>query len=393
LYNPKIVSLRFALRKFILTHIPHRVIRLLLKKANINYLLFGASKKNVGHYLLNNNESFFTLYGMEEQLGSDVVEGFRLCYKEYKSHPGLLRKYVLLVHDCIIEPIYGWGITAENDKLVFDSISNNSWIETYHPSYLQYKKAKASAIHIEEAVSINILKGGENNYWHFLHDLLGEVIMAKKNIPGNIPFIISKTLFDKPYFKQALLHSEELNSYEWIVRENEYYYVKKAWFIQTMPNSNEQFFALQELLKVPDGNPVSNRKVFLTRSSKRIRFLQNSKEIEEIAAGYGFEIIDTDGLSLQEQIKLFSEIKWLIAIHGAGLTNVFYRKNAPMYVLELLPKDYLQPHYFWLSKGMGHYYDCLEGTASSINTSFEILCLDFENKMKDWASRSGLNFI
>jgi capsular polysaccharide biosynthesis protein len=91
--------------------------------------------------------------------------------------------------------------------------------------------------------------------------------------------------------------------------------------------------------------------------------------------------VDTDGLSLHDQVELFSKTRYLAGIHGAGLTNLFFRKNAPLTLLELLPGDYIQPHYFWLCKGMGHDYDCIAGTASAFDTSFEIDPLLFENKL------------
>ncbi len=375
-----------AFDKIILKVIPHSFIRAVKKKANVNYLFFGASVKNVGTYLVQDEDVPYNLYNMEATLGAVVAEGFSACIQEYKSHPGLIRKYILAVEDCTIEPEMGWGIT-QNDKLIFDSISNNSWRESYHPDYFKYKAQKKEAILLDEVVSINIINGGEDNYWHFLHDLLGEVTLALQYIPRKIPFLISKNLAEKSFFKQAVSQSPELASLQWIVRDRHYYKAKKAWFIQTMPSSNEQFFNLQHLLHVPDASILQNsRKVFLTRSRSRIRFLKNGAALKAIAHKYGFEVIDTDGLSMKEQIKIFSETRWLIGIHGAGLTNVLYRKNAAMKVLELLPADYLQPHYFWLSKGMGHEYDCILGSTSGIDTSFEISAKTFEDRLQCFAN-------
>jgi hypothetical protein len=78
---------------------------------------------------------------------------------------------------------------------------------------------------------------------------------------------------------------------------------------------------------------------------------------------------------------LFGSTGFLVGIHGAGLTNVIFRKNAPMNVLEILPGDYLQPHYFWLSKGMGHTYRCIAGSESFYDTSFYVDPVLFEKKL------------
>jgi hypothetical protein len=378
-------KLETIIRKMVLKIIPHKAVRLIKKVMTPDYIFFGAAKKDIGKYIIEEKGIACSLYGMERKLGAQVSEGFVKCYDDYAAHPDFLRKYILEVEDCIIEPKFGWAISAVNDKLVFDSISNNSWIESYYPDHSKYKLEKTKAVPLEVAISINMLKGGENNYWHFLHDLMGEVALALKDLPQGIPFLVSRNLYEKKYFQNALLISPRLAAQQWIVRdETTYYRIAKAWFIQTMPNSNEQFFAVRELLNVPDSDPQSNRKVFLTRSQQRIRHLKNNAVIEKIAQQYGFEIIDTDSFSLQQQIKLFGETNYLIGIHGAGLTNQLFRKDAPMLLLELLPADYLQPHYFWLNKGMGHQYDCLVGTASALDTSFEIDAEAFEIKIKSW---------
>ncbi len=373
---------KFVFRKLLLSIIPFRLVYFFKKKLPVNYLLFGKANRHEGNYLLDEMEDRTTvLCSMNDELGRQVASGFSDCYKIYFSCKGFLRRYILEVPDCIIEPEYGWGITAQNDRLVFDSISNNTWRETYHPSYRKYKREKDKAIRLDSLISINLIPGGEDNYWHFLHDLLGQVALARHTIKGELSFLISRRLSEKKYFKDALAISTCLSDCNWVIRDDCYYRVGRAYFLQTMPNSNQQFFQVKELLGIKDSPKGMNRKVFLTRSRKRIRFLRNSKEIESLAAQHGFEIIDADGLSLQEQIHLFGETRYLVGIHGAGLTNVIYRQNAPLHLFELLPADYLQPHYFWISKGMEHDYSCLVGSSSYYDTSFYIDPSEFEKKL------------
>lgn len=374
------MKFKFTLHKIILSLIPYFLIYYFKKKVSANYALFGKAKTNAGHYLLNDTKTTFTVYGMESELGATVIKGFYSCYQDYISRKNLLRKYVLSVDNCIIEPTAGWGILAANDTLVFDSISNNAWREAYHPSYITYKKNKAGAISYPEIVSINIIGGGDNNYWHFLHDLLGQVALAKKVLPQNLPFLVSKRLSNKSFFKEALLQSPFLAGCTWLIRDK-YYMAGKAYFLQTMPNSNEQFFDVRKMLLIKNSDKTRQRKIFLKRNKNRIRHIKNSAEIETIARQNNFEIIDADYLSLQQQIELFGETQLLVGIHGAGLTNVIYRKNASLHLLEILPADYLQPHYFWLSKGMEHTYRCVVGSPSAYDTSFYVDPQKFKEKL------------
>ena len=191
----------------------------------------------------------------------------------------------------------------------------------------------------------------------------------------------TNTASDKP-FKMALQKSKQLSAIKWIIQDEQYVKADKAYFLQTKPNDMKQFFGVLKLLEITDADKLANRHIFLTRNKNRIRFIENAEEIEAIAVKYNFEIVDSDKISFLDQIKLFSSTSHLIGIHGAGLTNVMFRLNAPLTVLELLPGDYIEPHYFWLSKGMGHKYFCQLGSKSHIDTSFSINATQFENKIK-----------
>jgi len=374
------MAIPVKLKKAILKLIPYTIVRFTIKYININFLYFGTAKKNTGEYLLRDCKNAFTCYDMEDALGPEVVDGFKKRFEDYKKHEGFLCEYILTCTDCIIEPVYGWGITAKNE-LIFDSISNNSWIETYHPAWVAYKKNKNKAVYYPEIISIRLIKGGEKNYWHFLHDLLGQVALARQN-KIDAPILISKAFSERGFFKMALQKSAVLASAKWIIQDKQYIKAGKAYFLQTKPNSMKQFFGVLDLLEVANSDKETKRKIFLTRNKSRIRFLNNSSRIEKIAQQYGFEIIDADTLSFPEQIQLFGETAYLIGIHGAGLTNVIFRLNAPLTVFELLPKDYIEPHYFWLAKGMGHKYLCQVGTKSGLDSSFEVDEKEFENNIQ-----------
>jgi hypothetical protein len=375
------MSISLKSKQIVSKILPYKLIKFVIKYLNINFALWGSTKKDIGSYLVRNCDTSFNDYNMEAALGQEVINEFKNRFENYKAHNGFLCEYILQCEDCIIEPEFGWGITKRNE-LIFDSISNNSWIETYHPSYFAYKKNKHAAIYYPEIISINLLKGGDNNYWHFLHDLLGQVALSKlHNIDA--PILISKSLSEKAYFTMALQQSEQLAKTLWVVRDKQYIKAGKAYFLQTKPNDMKQFWGILDLLEIKDSNKRDARKIFLTRNKNRIRFISNTEQIEAIAKQNGFEIVDTDSLGFLEQINLFSKTTYLIGIHGAGLTNIIFRKNAPLTVLELFPKDYIEPHYFWLTMGLGNKYLCQVGSLSYTNTSFQIDTNEFQQKINE----------
>ena len=69
----------------------------------------------------------------------------------------------------------------------------------------------------------------------------------------------------------------------------------------------------------------SNRRIYLTRSKNRLRFIENGKQVIEVLKKYNFEIIDTDNIPITKQIEIFGSARYLIAIHGAGLVNILLK--------------------------------------------------------------------
>jgi hypothetical protein len=85
----------------------------------------------------------------------------------------------------------------------------------------------------------------------------------------------------------------------------------------------------------PPARPPT-RRLFVGRRDARRRRLANEDQCAAHAARYGFETVSMDGRSVAEQARLFAEAAFIIAPHGAALTNVLFA-TAQASVLELLP--------------------------------------------------------
>ena len=59
---------------------------------------------------------------------------------------------------------------------------------------------------------------------------------------------------------------------------------------------------------------------------------------------------------MEEKIELFSKIRHLVAIHGAGLTNVIYRRDAPLSLIEIYGTSYIPPDIKNISDAFGYTY-------------------------------------
>jgi hypothetical protein len=372
-----------TLKNILISFFSYRILWNFKKFININFILFRPSKKNIGEYLLLRKTT--TPEISPQELKKDILVGFRKCCNDYIESKYLLREYVLKIQGCILEPKYGWGILIESNSLIFDSISNNGWRESYHPSYLQYMIHKKRACYYPEIVSIRMLLGGHRNYWHFYHDLMGQLYLAQTLEIDHFPIVIPKILYEQQYFKQALERSKYLKSISWVIQEHQYIKSDTIYFLQKKLNSCEQFLWVRDIFQLQNNN-VKKKLVFLKRNNNRIRYIKNSIEIENIAKSFDFKIVDTDSLSLDMQINLFSEVRYLIGIHGAGLTNIIFNEHGSMNILEIFPNDYIQPHYYWLSKCLGYNYSCMTGSKTHKDTSFYVDPKEFQKNIIKFTS-------
>jgi hypothetical protein len=372
-----------TIKNLVLKVVSYNSVRKILKTVDPNEYLFSYAPIKTSDYIVEQEEYAFKFYGMEQKLGHKVMNGFiRQCLTYIEPYK-LQREYIIDGGKCYIEPKYGWGIRYGSNQLIKDSVIYNRHMENYFPSFFHYKTLKQkNTKYFPKVVSIRMIKGAEKNYWHFLSDMLGIIVLIDQhNFPADIPLVITKELADKKFFQQVVAFSPKLQKRNWVIQDKEYILADQVFFCQKMPNHKSQLEGLLNMLDIPDSEKSKNRKVYVKRSPERIRFIKNSEEIEAVVTRHGFEIIDCDNLAFSEQVKLFSECSHIIGIHGAGLTNIIWRKNAPMKVLELFPVNYVHPGYFWIAKAFEKDYLALTGGEILPDSSFYLDSAQFEEKI------------
>lgn len=108
---------------------------------------------------------------------------------------------------------------------------------------------------------------------------------------------------------------------------------------------------LKDLEDIP-----ATRRIFITRRGRRM--FGNQKRLEDMALACGFEVVDTDGMTISRQINLFRSCAVIVANHGAGLTNLVYSPPGCR-VVELFSPKWLNDCYFRLASICGIDYRCL----------------------------------
>jgi len=69
--------------------------------------------------------------------------------------------------------------------------------------------------------------------------------------------------------------------------------------------------------------PQLSKRIYIKRKSPK-RNIENFQIVEDMLHTKGFETVYMEDLSLTQQINYFYNAKFIIAVHGAGLTNIIY---------------------------------------------------------------------
>jgi capsular polysaccharide biosynthesis protein len=106
-----------------------------------------------------------------------------------------------------------------------------------------------------------------------------------------------------------------------------------------------------------DVNYASPKRFFLHRVGAA-RGIVNESEVLRFFRECGWPIVDTQALSMAQQIQLFTNAEHICALHGAGLTNLVWCEPRCR-VLELIPFTYMNGVYEGISEAVGLDYGFL----------------------------------
>jgi hypothetical protein len=107
---------------------------------------------------------------------------------------------------------------------------------------------------------------------------------------------------------------------------------------------------LRGRLLPPGARRVAGRRLYVTRGRRRgSRVVTNEDELVGVLEPLGFHVVDPGRLPVVEQIRTFAEADWVVAPHGAALTNLAFASRGAS-VVELFAPDYVQGCYWKISQ-------------------------------------------
>jgi hypothetical protein len=307
----------------------------------------------------------------------EVSKSFESSFELWTSPPDVshvrsttpLKPYLCqLEQKTLIEPRHTFVI-ADHGQLIETSLSNgyaarNPFLKQFFnlPSPASYFLARTFRRYRTDLDSVVVLgTTWPFNYFHFYRDFLPKILLLEEaNIDPSLPVIVPDDLFDQPFFREAM-QSKRLSRWNFIPPRKQFIKAERVVFCSAKqftvndrslwPEAEllrdgmagtkflESPAEVLALLDLDDGRPPAfpERRVFLTRSGARGRTISNFEEIEPLLREFDFETVDTDGLTLREQADLFRECRYLVGIHGAGLTNIIHAHEHDLSLIQLRP--------------------------------------------------------
>ncbi|NML68068.1 glycosyltransferase family 61 protein [Hymenobacter sp. RP-2-7] len=274
-------------------------------------------------------------------------------------------EYLLVYNEpCLIEPRAGWALTA-NNRLIYPSLGFSRADYLRKPALAALRMRDKPAEEYAELISLR--DTGEENYYHFYNDVLTKLFFLeeKLGVGADVPILIAATLYKRAYFQYFRQHPY-LRDRTWVVQDEQYVRSRKTYFCKPLTHTISYYGRIRELAPPADvARTGAERRIFITRSPKRLRYIENGAEIEQLCRAAGLEVLDFDELTLAEQIHTLANARYVVGIHGAGLVNMLFRGGRPMSLLEIFPPgDYYPFHYMLMAAQLGFAYDGLVGKAS-----------------------------
>lgn len=263
-----------------------------------------------------------------------------------------------------LEPTFGYLI-SEDGYLLEESLLPNfshphpAW-RVALPTPRAFTKARRSDRQVQHHRCVISLRHlWEWNYYHFYLDVLGKLqLFDHIGIDPETPLVLGRYARELPFVQQVLAQGK-LPARNWIIQDDGYIVADEIYFCRTRQRYKDKMDYLLDYMDVPNRPAADHKRIFLSRRQGTPRSVLNMAQIKPLLDAYDFQIIDTAGLSVTKQIDLFAKTGYLLAVHGAGMTNLIFRRDAPMSVVEIHPTTYVSVDYRNMCHEWGYQFDRL----------------------------------
>jgi hypothetical protein len=214
----------------------------------------------------------------------------------------------------------------------------SSWRE--HPVYL--RPTLGTVEHVPGTVLSLTTRGAAANYYHFMYDAIARYGVFEESLPGtkvDAVIVPHATRYQKQLLELAGIEGP------WLQPRANHTFTADRLLVPSTPNQalDAPRSAVSWLRKrLPaTGNGDTPKRLYLSRGQKPLtrRYVEEAALMERLEK-QGFTMIDPGTLTVQEQINAFAGAEFILAPHGAGLTNITFCSPGAK-VMEMFAPSYV----------------------------------------------------
>jgi hypothetical protein len=200
------------------------------------------------------------------------------------------------------------------------------------------------------------------NYFHWWVDTLPRLAVAEAAGIRHFKVIVPEKMED---WQRESLERLGYPSDRWEPFGDEHWQVESLLFPSLLGYSGMVRPWAASWLRRKIGLPKSTagkRRIYLRRAKVGYRRVANESELMPILKSFKFEMVETEGMTLTNQMKLFSTADCVVSIHGAGLANLLFAPSRTRVVEFMSPHPaYTNTCYYSLCSALGHRYAVVFG--------------------------------
>lgn len=257
------------------------------------------------------------------------------------------------------------AVIAPDNKLVWDVSTQYHLPNATHPVF--HKTDLPQANYMAETVAV-LTYVFDSNYYHWYAEVLARIhLLEQSGIPIDKYLIHGANSFAFQAETLALLGIPEhkvirsqrgmhLKAKRLVIPSLEMYSFLP--FIPNFPAKWAVDYFRSKLLSQVQQVPIPGyERIYISRSDAKYRFVTNEEHITAVLKAKGFQVVVLGQMPVADQIRMFASAEFIVAPHGAALTNLMFCRPGTR-LLELFSPNYVNPLYWYMSSlvGMDYYY-------------------------------------
>ncbi|MCU0565077.1 MAG: glycosyltransferase family 61 protein [Oculatellaceae cyanobacterium Prado106] len=206
------------------------------------------------------------------------------------------------------------------------------------------------AYSIQGTVALLTVPGGLN-YYHWMCDLLPRLELIRRSgveWKAIDRFIVNSTRL--PFQQQTLAHLGI--PLEKVIESEQVPHIKADRLLVPSlfkePNAFACDFLRSTFLTQEMRSKTGAERIYVTRAGARYRHLLNEAEVIHHLTQRGFQVLQLESMTVAEQVTAFAHAKWIVAPHGASLTNLAFCQPGTKLV-ELFSPNYVNICFWMMS--------------------------------------------